>query len=215
MRNTSAIDAMRAESLATRVLDYWFGGFSDETPINMSSEQCQRWHAKNPHTDAEIRAKFLQDYRSWRSSRRAEAVTARGRLALVILFDQFPRNMFRDTPEMYEADPLALEISLDSLDRLLDPQLTLIERMFLYMPLMHAENLELQNRMINLFSALPDLARTQSPVNVGFFEMAHGYAYHHRQIIQKFGRFPHRNAILGRTSTPEELEFLSQPNSAF
>jgi uncharacterized protein (DUF924 family) len=182
----------------------------------MSSEQCQRWHAKNPQTDADIRDRFLRDYHHHKPSRSpADAGTARDRLALIILFDQFSRNMFRDTPEMYEADPLALAICLDSLDRGMDRQLTLIERMFLYMPLMHAENIEHQNRMLDLFSALPDLARTQSPVNVGFFEMAQGYARHHRHIVEKFGRFPHRNGVLGRTSTAEEVEFLNQPNSAF
>jgi uncharacterized protein (DUF924 family) len=218
MRNTAVAEATptERESLTTRVLDYWFGGFNDETPISMSSDQCRLWHAKNPQTDADIRDRFLQDYRNHKSIQpTADNGTARDRLALIILFDQFTRNMFRDTAEMYDTDPLALAICLDSLDRSLDQQLTLIERMFLYMPLMHAENMEHQNRMLDLFNGLAELARTRSPVNVSFFEMAQGYARHHRHIVETFGRFPHRNASLGRASTPQEVEFLNQPNSAF
>src|SRR5690606_15365158 len=96
-----------------------------------------------------------------------------------------------------------------------DAPLTLVERMFLYVPLMHAENLTLQRAMVARFEGLVNLAATRSPQNVGFFQFALDYARRHRDVIETFGRFPHRNALLERRSTPDELEFLQREGSSF
>lgn len=91
----------------------------------------------------------------------------------------------------------------------------MIGRMFLYMPMMHSENIDVQNEMLGKFQGLVSIVREQSPKNVEFFEMSHRCAIEHRNIVSEFGRFPHRNLILGRTSTNEEIEFLKQDGSAF
>ncbi|HSK38165.1 MAG TPA: DUF924 family protein [Arenibaculum sp.] len=198
------------------ILDYWFGELGDLTLIEMQSDQCRRWYGKDPATDAYVRDTWLGEYKFCLTSKDYWSLgTARDWAALVILFDQFPRNMFRDTPAMYEADPLALGLCLDAIDRKLDQELPLIQRMFLYMPLMHSEELAMQDRMLALFEALPDQAGERCPQNVGFFEMARGFARQHHHIVARFGRFPHRNAILGRATTAEEETFLKEPHSSF
>src|SRR6185437_2741850 len=113
-------------------------------------------------------------------------------LAAVILFDQFPRNIFRGHANAYSTDPLALGIAKAAVDRRLDKQLTKDERKFLYMPFQHSEKLEDQDRAVLLFTELGD-------------DHQLGFAKHHREIIEKFGRFPHRNRILGRASRPDEI----------
>ncbi|MBP8294713.1 MAG: DUF924 domain-containing protein [Burkholderiales bacterium] len=130
----------------------------------------------------------------------------RGALARIILLDQFTRNAFRDTPRAFAGDPLALPAALALVgtggDRLLAP----VERWFVYLPLEHAEDIAIQERSVALFNAL-----AAEPGMEGIVE----YAVRHRDIVARFGRFPHRNRILGRASTPEEEEFLKQPGSGF
>jgi uncharacterized protein (DUF924 family) len=113
-------------------------------------------------------------------------------LAGVILFDQFPRNMFRGHADAYSTDPLALAIAKGAVDMGLDKELTKVERKFLYMPFQHSEDLDDQNRAVMLFTEIGD-------------DHQLGYARHHREIIERFGRFPHRNAVLGRPSRPDEI----------
>ncbi len=205
-------------SLAADILRYWFGDLDDGTPIDMQMPQVRRWHAKDPQTDEEIRAKFGGAYEAqrplWQSGDRRPA-SPQDRLAVVILFDQFPRNMFRDTPGMYQADRLAVRLCQEGINRREDEGLTLIQRMFLYMPLMHAEDIRLQDRSVELFRGLAALAEERCPQNAGFFQMALGFANKHRDIAARFGRYPHRNAILGRTNTDEEAAFLRLENSSF
>lgn len=173
------------------VLGFWFG------------QPPARWFKKDPVFDQEIRDRFgalhgevvLGQHDGW-------LTTARGRLAAIIVLDQFSRNMFRDTPGMFASDPRALEIALEGLTRGDDRALSPAERPFLFMPLMHAEDRAAQDRCVELFAALGG-------------EQGLDFAEQHRAIVQRFGRFPHRNAILGRTSTPEEVEFLAQPGSSF
>lgn len=122
-------------------------------------------------------------------------------LALVIVLDQFPRNMFRGTPQAFASDPLALAAARTSIDRGFDRSFSKVERTFAYLPFQHAEDLASQRRSLALFQAL-DPAQLE-------------YARRHYEIVARFGRFPHRNAVLGRESTSEETEFLKQPGSSF
>ena len=162
------------------VLKFWFG------------LQPEQWWNADPELDQRIRQNFLK---LWTEKRQLpvesfldDPLTA---AAGVILFDQFPRNMFRGHAEAYATDPLALGIAKGALARGLDEQLAPDERKFLYMPFQHSENLGDQNRAVMLFTELGD-------------EHQLGYAKHHREIIERFGRFPHRNAVLGRPSRAEE-----------
>jgi len=127
-------------------------------------------------------------------------------LALVVVLDQFPRNMFRGTPEAFASDALALGVARRLVERGFDGLLRHVERMFVYLPFEHAEDLSAQERALALFEALD-----REEPGGDLFE----YAHRHHEIIARFGRFPHRNAILGRASTPDEREFLLQPGSGF
>jgi uncharacterized protein (DUF924 family) len=153
----------------------------------------ERWWNGGAELDQRIKQDFLK---LWFEKRQlpvdaflTDPLTA---LAGVILFDQFPRNMFRGHADAYSTDDLALAIAKGAVDQGLDEQLTNVERKFLYMPFQHSENLDDQNRAVLLFTKIGD-------------ERQLGYAKHHREIIERFGRFPHRNAILGRASRPNEI----------
>ena len=130
------------------------------------------------------------------------AADIRGLLALVILLDQVPRNIFRGTPQAFAGDPEALALARLAVDRGLDQDMAVDERLFLYLPFEHAEDLADQARSVALFRALGD---------AGYLD----YALRHQAVIERFGRFPHRNAILGRPSTAAEVAFLEQPGSSF
>jgi len=191
------------------ILAYWFEGATDETPIDRNAFPFKKWFAKSPAIDSEIRKKFEVDlrraeqgeYKSWELS-------PEGRLALILLFDQFSRNMYRDTPKMFATDPLALALSLSSITEALDRQLSLIEREFFYMPLMHSEQLEIQKLSLKCFQDLIAESRIKNQRNTAYYEYTGGFAQRHHDTIARFGRFPHRNIILNRPSTMEELEFL-------
>ncbi|HEU5075354.1 MAG TPA: DUF924 family protein, partial [Polyangiaceae bacterium] len=181
-----------------------------------------RWYGKDAAIDAEIRTRFepllldvTRDGGDWEGEVARWQRVPLGSLALVILLDQFPRNMYRDTPKMYTHDPLALSVATLAVREYEAQSLSLIQRMFLYVPFMHVENLTLQQAMVAKFEDLVRLAGERSPQNVGFFAYALDYAQKHCHVIEGFGRFPHRNVILGRTSTAAELEFLTQEGSSF
>lgn len=198
------------------ILGYWFGDLDDRALVEMQSPQVRRWHAKDPETDRDIAERFGAHYEAWRRSQVGLGIgSPRDRLALVILFDQFSRNMFRGTVAAYGTDDVALRLCLDGLTDQDDEVLPLIQRVFLYMPLMHAEDTGHQERTVQLFQRLVALAAERSPQSLGFFRMALGFASRHREIVERFGRFPHRNATLGRRSTAEEQEFLRREDSAF
>ena len=163
------------------ILKFWFG------------LQPKQWWNGGPELDERIKQDFFE---LWSEKQQlpvesflTDPLTA---LAAVILFDQFPRNMFRGHADAYATDTNALAIAKRALERDFDKELTPDERKFLYMPFMHSEKLDDQNRALLLFTQLGD-------------EHQLGYAKHHREIIERFGRFPHRNAILGRASRPEEI----------
>jgi len=186
------------------VLEYWFG-----TPATTEAElmtSIKRWYMGGPEIDREVRERFGDAVQAALAGELdAWADQPRSRLALIILLDQMTRNTLRDDPGMYAGDAKAQRLALEAFDRGLDAGLHHIERMFLSMPLLHSENLDLQRRSVaiarDLAAAAPPPYDKMSAMHV---EQAGKYA----GIIERFGRFPHRNAILGRTSTTEELEFL-------
>ena len=196
---------------AESILRFWFGTATDDLEV---AEQCARmWWKKNPQVDAEIRDRFAGVVDTAASGQCDPWLTdARGRLAMIILADQFPRNMYRDTPRAFAFDSLALTWAKDGIASGVDQTLRPIERIFFYMPLEHSESIEDQQRAVALTT---DLAAKVSPEKRELFQGYVGFAKRHFDIVQRFGRFPHRNAILGRSSTPEETEFLKQPGSSF
>jgi len=207
---------LSAKTRQDLILEFWFNGLDDSGVIDKNSPVVKKWFAKDVKIDSEIREKFEPhllkatrgECKGWESS-------ARGRLALIVLFDQCSRNMYRDTPKMFAADPLALDLTLRSIKDQMDGQIQLIERLFLYMPLMHSEELKTQKISLGCFENLVHASKEKSPHNTSYYEYSLDFAKKHQAIIEKFGRFPHRNAILNRLSTPEELEFLTKPGSKF
>lgn len=170
---------------ARDVLSFWFG---ELTPKD--------WFEVSKTTDETIRRRFGGLHARMRMGAPREAEQEpRSALAAIVLFDQFPRNMFRRTAEAFATDSLAVELARNAVDRGFDEAMSDQERQFLYMPFMHSEIVADQERAVALFQALGN-------------EDAAKYAIEHRDIIARFGRFPHRNRVLGRTDTAEELAFL-------
>jgi uncharacterized protein (DUF924 family) len=178
---------------AEEVLEFWFAG----DPATHRKE----WFEKSADFDASC-ARFsdaLRDAKRGAFDQWAE--TPRGALALIVLLDQFSRNLHRNSPEAFAADCQAREIARGTIARNFDLALGPVERMFIYLPFEHSEDLADQDSAVRLYTPLGE-------------EMVR-YAEDHRVVIRRFGRFPHRNAALGRTSTPEELDYLAQPNAGF
>ncbi|WP_018507679.1 DUF924 family protein [Thiobacillus thioparus] len=197
--------------LPENVLDFWFG------PPGSAAEVAGRkntlWFGKSPENDRAVIDRFaatLVDATAGRLDRWTS--TPRTRLALVIVVDQFPHHIHRDQPQAFATDPQALALSLDALAAGEDRQLAPIERVFLYLPLEHAESLAMQDRSVALYETLASEAAADERT---LFDNFLDYARKHRDVVARFGRFPHRNAILGRHSSEEELEFLKQPGSRF
>lgn len=190
------------------VLRFWFG--PPGSPPLMNAEH---WFKKDDAFDREIQERFAGGLEMATSGRLAAwRETPRSRLALVILLDQLSRNMFRGTPRAFAQDALAVEVAEQALAAGDDAVLAPMETGFLLMPLMHAEDLERQRRCVAGFKAL---AESAPPELRDALEKSVDYAEQHLVIIERFGRFPHRNGILGRATTPEEAEFLKQPGSSF
>ncbi|ALS97860.1 DUF924 family protein [Lacimicrobium alkaliphilum] len=193
------------------VLEFWFGEISGELATR---DKQKMWYASSAQTDETIRQQFgglLQqadegELEHW-------AYKPRGRLALILLFDQFSRNIYRGKPEAFAFDNKALALCEQGLACGQDKQLNLVERLFFYHPLEHAEDLQAQQQSVSLFAQLmneyPDGPQYQAASS------AHRYAVEHSDIIQRFGRFPHRNKVLGRRCTDEELAYLDQGGKRF
>lgn len=159
--------------------------------------------AKDAQFDQLIRDRFLETYNSIVAGKTAGwRTTPEGRLAEIIVLDQFSRNMFRDSPKAFEADALALKLAKEAVQSGDDQKLPMDLRAFLYMPYMHSEDPKTHEQAVLLFS--------QSGLEYNL-----KYEHMHKKIIDRFGRYPHRNAILGRTSTQEELNFLKEKGSSF
>jgi uncharacterized protein (DUF924 family) len=194
-----------------RVLAFWFGPPGSASEI--AGRQRKLWFGKSPENDRAIIERFAATLAAATAGRLDHwARTPHGRLALVIVLDQFPHHIHRDQPQAFATDPQSLALSLDALESGEDKKLAPIERVFLYLPLEHAESLELQERSVSLYEKLAhQAAADERALFDGFLD----YARKHRDVVARFGRFPHRNEILERPSTPDELEFLKQPGSRF
>jgi uncharacterized protein (DUF924 family) len=174
------------------VLRFWF-----------EELQPTQWFTKDPRLDELIRTRFLGVHERVAAAPESELLAEpRTALAAVIALDQFPRNMFRRAMRAFATDAKALALADEAVSRGFDTGLSQDERQFLYLPFEHAEDAVMQARSVALFRALGDPEQTK-------------YAEAHKAIIDRFGRFPHRNAILGRGSTPAEEAFLKEPGSAF
>lgn len=190
---------------------FWFGSAADDAAV--AARQARLWWAKDEQVDREIERRFA----GWveRAARGALddwALTPDGRLALILLTDQFPRNMYRGTPQSFAFDRHALAWCKDGLAAGMDGALRPVERVFFYLPLEHAESMADQELAVALFGQLADGV---DPAQRAAFDGFLDYARRHRDVIARFGRFPHRNGILGRASSAEERAFLLQKGSSF
>ncbi len=189
--------------IAQEVLDFWFGPADAEA----FGKPREVWFKKDDAFDRALRDRYVP---LWEQARAAVLsdwdASPRALLAFIIVCDQLPRNMFRGEPRSFATDPLALDAARRMLERGWDKQLLSVEKAFAYLPFEHSEDLADQDRSVALFCGDPNDA-----VLNGYAD----YAIKHREFIARFGRFPHRNAILGRISTPAEIEFLKQPGSTF
>jgi uncharacterized protein (DUF924 family) len=186
-------------SLAPPILSFWFGEGDDYGRVH------KRWFEKDPAFDAEVRRRFLQVHERQTLSREW-LDHPRDCLARIVVLDQFPRHIYRGSARAFSSDALALEAAKHLVGKGWDCDLLPVERMFAYLPFQHSEALEEQDRACELCEPLNAFPETAD---------AYRYALAHRDIIRRFGRFPHRNALLGRESTAEETEFLKQPGSSF
>ena len=197
------MDALILDPLAASILSFWYG--PEDSPSRNTARDV--WFRKDAAFDAEIRGRFgdataialAGGFGEW-------CATPEGALARVLLQDQFTRNIHRDTKASFAGDARALATAQDAIDRGLDRALDPYGRWFLYLPFEHAEDRDAQVRSLALFGALADETGLAAPLE---------WARKHADVIARFGRYPHRNAILGRVSTPEELVFLDQPGSRF
>lgn len=195
---------------AQRVLDFWFGSEPDDAIV--AKQKAGLWWGGNPAMDDDIRARFGGVVDKMPAERPDWTGTPRGMLATIILMDQFPRNVYRGTPRAFGFDGLARDSCRQALAQAVDGRLRLIERVFVYLPLEHSESRADQDDSVKLFSGLVHEAAAEvKELFAGYLR----YAERHREIIVRFGRFPHRNRILGRASTDEEVAFLQTPGSSF
>jgi uncharacterized protein (DUF924 family) len=190
------------------VLTFWFG-----PPGSPPLANAKRWFERDAAFDTEIATRFGElvkragagELEAWRD-------TPTGALALVIVLDQFSRNLHRDSALAFANDPAARDVAKDVRARSLDRALPPVLRAFLYLPYEHAEDPALQEESVALFAEL----RAEAPPELAeYLDETLDYARRHRDVIARFGRFPHRNRALGRASTPAEIEFLEQPGSSF
>lgn len=203
-------DGTQGISITDAILHFWFGKEIDD--LIVAREKKALWWSKNPELDEQVRKQFANTLEAEMRGELSHLSKPQALLARIILQDQFPRNMYRGSAEMFAYDggarTLCTQLLAGRQDRLLRP----IERIFVYLPLEHAEDAAAQALCVSLFDEL--CASVPEPLQ----DMIKGYrsfAQKHKDIIDRFSRFPHRNALLGRVSTTEELLFLTQPGSSF
>lgn len=202
------------ETIAT-VIEFWFGPGPYTDAAAIALERKALWWGKDAAVDAAIKARFEPLLLAAANSDPAVASWTEsplGMLALILLFDQFPRNMYRGAAYAFAYDELAQQCCSLGLAQGFDAQLTPIQRVFFYMPLEHAEDVEDQQYSVKLFRALVRQAGVQDKET---FEGYADFAVKHSAIVERYGRFPHRNAVLGRDSTDEETVFLRSPGASF
>lgn len=183
------------------IIDFWFG-----TDASKPFQNQSKWWEANPEFDEVIKNKFGETHTLAVQGKLDHWLeTPEGTLALIIVLDQFSRNLFRNSPKAWENDWLALATAQQGIQRGFDKKLSIAQRIFFYLPFEHSENIKLQEKNVVLFSNLVDEADASiaKEIKINF-----DYAKIHRDIIAKFGRFPHRNKTLGRPSTPAESEYV-------
>lgn len=193
------------------ILEFWFGPDADQ-PL----ERAEKWFQPDDEFDREIRERFEDDveraaageYDSWRQ-------TPRGSLAYIILLDQFTRNIYRDSPKAFAHDSRTVEATLEGIERDFDEELEPVERAFFYMPLMHSEDPEVQETSLEMFDRLRKSAPEEDQRVKSTVQSNYDFAVKHAEIIDRFGRYPHRNEVLGRESTDEERAFLEERGRGF
>ena len=199
---TETAGAIPADAQA--VLDFWFGQPGDPDHGTMR----ELWFRKSDATDQAIRERFGSLIeQALRGELEGWAAQPQSALAQIVLLDQFTRNSFRDTPRAFAGDRRALAAAMAMVGTRQDEALQPMQRLFIYLPFEHAEGIAMQEESMRLFTRLA----TGTPALQTLID----YAQRHHDVIARFGRFPHRNAILGRQSSAEELEFLKQPGSRF
>lgn len=187
-----------------RILKYWFGDL--QGPTDFDASKAKLWWMGGEAVDREIRTSFGKDYAAAKAGELDHWLSEpRSALALIILLDQFSRNLGRGTPEAFANDSAALKACEEAIARGHDQKLRPIERGFMYMPLMHAEDREVAKRCVTYFEQLSRHIRDTCPDD---HPDPLSHAKQHAEIVARFGRYPHRNVLLNRTSTPEETEFL-------
>ncbi|WP_050477962.1 DUF924 family protein [Herbaspirillum rhizosphaerae] len=210
---------MSATENIDAILAFWFGadGSGTDTDVaTIAARQSASWWGKDAAVDRDIQSRFEADLLAAADNQRDDwADTPQGMLALILLLDQFSRNMYRDTAKAFAFDALAQQCCHLGLAQGFDQQLSLLQRVFFYLPLEHSEDLDDQEYAVQLFRALAKQGAKDDPAGKASFDNYLKYADRHHAIIERFGRFPHRNAILGRPSTAEETAFLKEPDSSF
>ena len=183
------------------ILNFWFG-----TDPEDYGKPRQAWFVKKPQFDQAVRSHLAVYQQAAAGKLDHWQDSPPSCLALILLLDQFPRNLFRRQPQAFASDPQALKFAKHAVAQGFDQQLLPVQRWFIYLPFEHSENLTDQRRCVELFSTLRNDPKSAEAID---------YAERHLKVIERFGRFPHRNQILGRENTPEEAEFLKQPGSSF
>lgn len=200
-------DRARIES----ILSFWFEEKGLGGP--QLDARMDTWFGENPDFDKEIERRFSEDVRRASDGKLNHwAEDPRGRLALILLLDQFRRNIYRSSAKAFALDKVALKLCVEGAMEKKDKSLTPIERVFFYMPLQHAESRKVQAKSADIYNRLADAV---SPTYRETFQTIAQFAELHRDIVERFGRFPHRNALLGRHNTPEEDEYLANDAPEF
>jgi uncharacterized protein (DUF924 family) len=193
------------------IMKFWFQGITPETPLSSKIPIVKLWFNSDADFDARVRSNFFVLFQdSVISSIVQGADSPEERLGKIICFDQFPRNIFRTTPMMFNFDHVALNFALEGLEKKEHLKLRLYERIFFYMPLMHAEDLKVQERSVELFEELAEEAKKSAKHSSSYYASNLKYAREHCDVIKTFGRFPYRNEVLNRKSSPEEIKFLKK-----
>lgn len=192
------------------LLHFWFGSVEDT--VIPSEHRARVWFGDNPQVDQEMKERFGHLHTLAIHGGLSEwEKTAHGQLALILLYDQFSRHLYRGTSKAFQYDMDALRICSYAVETQLDHQLSLIERVFFYFPLLHAESMKFQDLSVQCYHLLIDLALPETKVVYDSFLR---FANHHAGVIRQFGRFPQRNQFVGRESTDDELAYLKQQENA-
>jgi len=193
------------------ILSFWFK--EQELSAPQIDRRMDTWFGQDPVFDHELEKEFADDVeRACQGELDHWAAEPRGRLALIILIDQFRRNIYRNTKKAFAMDKLALKLCVEGAMEKKDKGLSPIQKVFFYMPLQHAESTRVQAKSVELFTRL---AQSVSPTYQETFLTIAQFAELHKDIIDQFGRFPHRNKLLGRENTPEENEYLASDSPNF